>query len=32
MRVRHGLVNFSLIVISLGAGDGRGECRQERLV
>ena len=28
MRVRHGLINFGLIVISLGASDGRGECRQ----
>ena len=32
MRVRHGLINFGMIVISLGASDGRGECRQERLV
>ena len=32
MMVRHELINFGLIVISLGASDGRGECRQERLV
>ena len=32
MRVIHGLIDFSLIVISLGASDGRGECHQERLV
>ena len=32
MRVRHGLNNFSLIIISLGASDRREECRQERLV
>ena len=32
MRVRHGLINFGLIVISLGASDVRGECCQERLV
>ena len=32
MRVRHGLINFGLIAISLGTSDGRGECRQERLV
>ena len=30
MRVRHGLINFGMIVISLGARDG--ECCQERLV
>ena len=32
MRVRHGLVNFGVIVISLGASDGRGEWHQERLI
>ena len=30
MRVR--LINFGMIVISLGASDGRRECRQERCV
>ena len=32
MRVRHGLIHCGLVVISLGASDGRGECHQARLV
>ena len=32
MRVSHGLIHSGMMVISLGASDGRGECRQEILV
>ena len=32
VRVRNRVMNSSLIVIYLGSGDSRRECRQERLV
>ena len=32
LRVRQRLIHFGVIVISLAASDGRGECRQERLI